>query len=214
MILPDKSLERKLLVSGYNQVIAVDEVGMGCLAGPVVVCAALLPLKIFNGNDPLFRLGVRDSKQLSAAQRERIALALGADPRLKFQIGYAHPKTIDRLNIYQATRLAMKRAVSSLVSSRSQKVMVLVDGNKTIAGINLPQQAIIKGDQKVFSIAAASIIAKVYRDKLMRNYAKRYPAYGFDQHKGYGTKLHLAQLAALGPSVIHRKSFAPVSNLR
>ena len=92
--------------------------------------------------------------------------------------------------------------------------MVLVDGNKTIAGINLPQQAIIKGDQKVFSIAAASIIAKVYRDKLMRNYAKRYPDYGFDKHKGYGTKLHLAQLAALGPSVIHRKSFAPVSNLR
>ncbi|MEK7154420.1 MAG: ribonuclease HII, partial [Patescibacteria group bacterium] len=131
------------------------------------------------------------------------------------------PKTIDKINIYQATRLAMRRAIRKLVYRKQRpktpnlklKTIVLVDGKTKIAGLDIPQMAIVKGDRKVFSIACASLIAKVARDKMMKKYAKKFPNYGFERHKGYGTKFHQAQLAALGPSKIHRRSFRPVAKL-
>jgi ribonuclease HII len=219
MIFPSKTLERKLFKSGYKYVCAVDEVGVGCLAGPVVVCAVLFDSEFINSKSKKFS-EVRDSKSLSIIQREKLAKELiscnGLRNRhmIRYQVGYCYPKTIDRLNIYQATRLAIKRAVKKLTKMPFAKgIFVLVDGRNRIDGLDIEQRAIIKGDQKIFSIACASIIAKVYRDKMMVKYAKKYPNYGFDKHKGYGTKHHKAQLVSFGPCAIHRKSFNPVNKL-
>ncbi|KKR23709.1 MAG: Ribonuclease HII [Candidatus Yanofskybacteria bacterium GW2011_GWD2_39_48] len=203
-MLPNKNTESKYIKSGYGQVIGVDEVGMGCLAGPVVVCAAYF--------DKLFYLGksknlenVNDSKLLSAKRREVIVEELIKIKYFKYKISFCQPKTIDRLNIHKASKLAMKRAVSGL--ARGTRAMVLVDGLHEIPSLKIKQRTITKGDSKVFVIACASIMAKVYRDKLMAKYAKKYPKYGFEIHKGYGTKQHYAQLMSIGPCAIHRKSF-------
>lgn len=212
MILPHKTLERKLLESGYRYVIGVDEVGMGCLAGPVVVCA-VGTTKDFYKKSHLALSGLRESKLLSAVQREKFAKELMKEKNLVHALAYCHPKTIDKLNIYQAARLGMKNAIKKLKPNFDLKTIVLVDGPHKIVGLKLDQQAIVKGDRKVFIIACASIIAKVYRDKMMEKYAKKYPGYGFEKHKGYGTKYHQAQLTALGPSVTHRKSFTSVRKL-
>ena len=197
-----------------QSVIGVDEVGMGCLAGPVVVCAVSMDNKYDIGD-----FGVRDSKKMSPKQREA-CLDKIKKLNLKYQISLCYPKTIDKINIYQASRKAMRRAVLRLsppspsYSKRgTEGAIVLVDGPRIIKNLDLPQKAIVHGDRKVFAIACASILAKVFRDKMMRNYAKRYPKYGFDKHKGYGTKLHYAMLAKYGPTLIHRRSFAPVGNL-
>lgn len=207
MILPSTNYERKYIKNGYDSIIGVDEVGMGCLAGPVVVCAAYFNKDFFSRSHKMF-LGVRDSKLLSASQRETLAAALLKSGEIKFVIRSCRPITIDRLNIYQASRLAMRRAIKWLSIDNQRPTMILVDGNKTILGLTLPQRAIIKGDRKVFAIACASIVAKVYRDKLMTRYERRFPGYGFRQHKGYGTKRHIAALVRLGPSPIHRRSFS------
>ena len=216
MIIPKKKLERKLLSNGYRQIIAIDEVGMGALAGPVVVCVVSFDKKFFQKRYENLR-GIRDSKLLSAKQRERFAASLINLPELRFQISFCYPKTIDRLNIYQASRLAMRRAVDKIATSNkrqgTRRTIILVDGPNKIAGVNFYQIPIVGGDRKVFAIACASIIAKVTRDKMMVKYAKRFPNYGFEKHKGYGTKLHIAQLAVLGPSTIHRKSFTHMSRL-
>lgn len=217
MILPTKKIEKKLLKKNYTHVIGVDEVGMGCLAGPVVVCAVILDKKFFNKEHGKLRR-LRDSKLLSAKQRETFAQQLLKENNMKHKISYCFPKTIDRLNIYKASRLAMRRAVLKLAEGRPPRLQrtalcILVDGPHKIPGLNLDQIPIVKGDRRVFSIACASIIAKVYRDKMMIKYAKRYLNYGFEKHKGYGTKHHVAQLTALGPSKIHRRSFAPISKL-
>ncbi len=209
--------------NGYRYVIGVDEVGMGCLAGPVVVCAVLFGRKFFLSQrlkiqrHPKLRW-LRDSKLLSPHQREKFVSELLKEKGLKFQTARCLPKTIDKINIYQAARLAMKRAVSKLVSTMgifatAKMPIVLIDGPHKIANLNLPQMAIVKGDRKVFAIACASLIAKVARDKMMKKYAKKFPRYGFERHKGYGTKFHQAQLAALGPCKIHRKSFEPVAKM-
>lgn len=230
MKLPHKTLEKKLFASGYSLVFAVDEVGMGCLAGPVVVCAVGFKKKFFNRkHKELQRL--RDSKLLQPKQREEYASKLVANKDIQFQLACVYPKTIDRINVYQASREAMRRAIKKLVVSskyhvlrgredhntkyiiQNTKTVVLVDGPHKIAGLGIDQIPIIKGDRKVFAISCASIIAKVYRDKMMRRYAKKYPGYGFEKHKGYGTKYHQVQLAALGPCEIHRKSFAPVRKM-
>jgi ribonuclease HII len=211
--LPHKTLERKLFSGSYRHVIGVDEVGMGCLAGPVVVCAVLFGRKFFKKTHKKLRW-LRESKLLLPRQREKFVSELLKVKELKFQISYCFPKTIDRLNIYQAARFAMRRAIKKLQTTHySLQTIALVDGKTEIAGLNLPQMAIVKGDRKVFSIACASILAKVTRDKMMKKYAKKFPSYGFERHKGYGTKLHQAQLAALGPCKIHRKSFKPVAKL-
>ena len=213
MRLPHKTLERKLLADGHNLLIGVDEVGMGCLAGPVVVCAVLFNKKFFKKSHKKLRW-LRDSKLLLPHQREKFVSELLKEKGLKFQTARCLPKTIDKINIYQAARLAMRRAIEKLQTTHySLRTVVLVDGKTEIAGLNLPQMAIVKGDRKVFAISCASLIAKVTRDKMMRNYAKKFPNYGFERHKGYGTKLHQTQLAALGPCKIHRRSFGPVAKL-
>lgn len=220
--------------SGYRHIIGMDEVGMGCLAGPVVVCAVLFNRKFFKKTHKKLRW-LRDSKLLRPHQREKFVKELIKERGLNFKVSFCHPKTIDRLNIYQAARFAMRRAIRKLVYSfqlsvyRKQrpktpnlklktascklKTIVLVDGKTKIAGLDMPQMPIVKGDRKVFSIACASLIAKVARDKMMKKYAKKFPRYGLERHKGYGTKLHQAQLATLGPSKIHRRSFRPVAKL-
>lgn len=229
MKIPLKSLERKYLTSGYDLVIGVDEVGMGCLAGPVVVCAAVFDKKFFQKKHRKLSW-LRDSKLLLPHQREKFATELLKE-NLKFKIAYCFPKTIDKLNIYQAARLAMRKAITKLnyeFGIRGQKkshnssfvihnskTVVLIDGPGKVLGLSegIHQVPIIKGDRKVFAIACASILAKVFRDKMMNRYAKKFPGYGFEKHKGYGTKDHLVKLAKLGPCAIHRRSFAPVAKL-
>lgn len=221
MRLPHKTLEKKLFTNGYQLICAVDEVGMGCLAGPVVVCAVGFTNHFYNKvHRKLFRL--RDSKLLQPKHREKFAKELMKERDLVYALAYAQPKTIDELNIYQAARLAMKRAVNKiynfqfLISNQAPndqslktilKSIVLVDGKTKISGLNIEQIPIVKGDRKVFAISCASIIAKVFRDKMMERYAKKYPGYGFEKHKGYGTKYHREILISLGPCAIHRKSF-------
>ncbi len=215
MRLPTKSIERACFQKGFRSVIGIDEVGMGCLAGPVVVCAVAFTRRFYAHSHRKLRW-LRDSKLLTAAQRERFAAALLKDKGLRYRIGYCFPKTIDRLNIYQAARLAMRRAITRLAISyklQARSLMVLVDGKTAIRGLGLEQIPVVGGDHKVFAIACASIIAKVFRDRMMKRYAKKYPGYGLELHKGYGTKLHRARLTALGPLKIHRKSFAPVAKL-
>ncbi len=184
---------------------------MGCLAGPVVVCAVSCTAAFYSRAHTQLR-AVRDSKLLSAKQRETYATVLRATPGLQYALAFCYPKTIDRINIYQAARQAMRRAVSKL--KNNSPLIVLVDGPTKIPKLPHPQMAIVKGDCRVFTIACASIIAKVYRDRMMLNYAKHYPAYGFEAHKGYGTALHLSRLAKYGTSPLHRQSFAPVAALR
>ena len=206
MILPTKDLERKFIKSGYDFVIGVDEVGVGCLAGPVVVCAISFSAKFYNTSHNKFQ-GLKESKLLSPTQREKFMTKLVGQ---KYKIGICYPKKIDAINIYQATRTAMRRAIKKLTTNNLQlmtKTIILVDGNKKIEKLEFDQQAIVKGDQKIFAIACASIIAKVYRDRMMKRYAKRFPAYGFEQHKGYSTKVHQEKLNLLGPCPIHRRSF-------
>lgn len=200
-------------IKNHSHIIGVDEVGMGSLAGPVVVCAVLFSTKLHE-TYRIGDLGIRDSKLMTAKQRETSALQIRNLP-INYQISLCYPATIDKLNIYQASRRAMRRAILTLsppspsYSKRgTEGAIVLVDGPHIIPGLDLPQQAIIKGDQKIFAIACASILAKVYRDKMMQTYAKRYPQYGFQRHKGYGTAFHYAMLAHYGPSLIHRRSFS------
>ena len=217
MRLPHKTLERKLFQAGYKRIIGVDEVGMGCLAGPVVVCAVSFSPKFYRKSHKKLHW-LRDSKLLQADKREEFAKELKKQ-NIKFKLSFCYPKTIDSLNIYQAARLAMKRAVLRLKAKNSPasprlgrgraklKNIVLVDGPYKIKGLDIEQMPIVKGDRKIFAIACASILAKVSRDRTMRRYAKKFPKYGFEKHKGYGTKYHQAQLVSFGPSKIHRRSF-------
>lgn len=226
MKLPNKSVERNLFKSGYRLIYAVDEVGMGCLVGPVVVCAVAMNSQFYKKTHKKLHW-LRDSKMLPTKQREFYAGELLKEEDLVYAIAYSYPKTIDKLNIYNVARLAMCRAVKKLEGwrgwgtpaarsrlstvgvspDRTPSSIVLVDGKTKIKGLKIEQQAIVKGDRKVFAVACASIIAKVFRDRMMNRYAKKYPEYGFDKHKGYGTKYHQARLIALGPCAIHRKSF-------
>lgn len=206
MKFPNKTLEKELFKSGYRLIYAMDEVGMGCLAGPVVVCAVAITNSFYNKHHKKLH-GVRDSKLLQAKQREKFSAELLKEKDLIYALAFAYPKTIDKLNIYQASRFAMKNALKKIKPQFDLKSITLVDGNKKVPGLKGEQMAIVKGDRKVFAIACASIIAKVYRDKMMQKYAKKFPGYGFDKHKGYGTKYHQVQLASLGPCEIHRRSF-------
>jgi ribonuclease HII len=188
--------EKKLWSQSYTLVAGLDEVGMGCLAGPVVAAAVILdPLKIPDG--------IRDSKKLSPKKREELKKLIEATA-IDFSIGSASVEEIDDLNIYHAARLAMRRAVESL---SIKPEYLLVDGRATI-DLNIEQDSIIKGDEKSFSIGAASILAKVFRDELMVKMDSDYPGYEFARHKGYGSVLHRKNLQERGPSPIHRKSFS------
>ena len=184
---------------GYQIIAGTDEVGRGPLAGPVVAAAVILP-------DGIELLGINDSKKLS--EKQRIALdAQIREQALAYAVVEISEKVIDEINILEASRLAMAKAVEQLAIKPD---LVLVDGLPN-PQIKLESQAIVKGDSKSISIAAASILAKVYRDNLMDEYAKTYPVYGFEQHKGYPTASHLAAVEEHGPCPIHRLSFKPLS---
>jgi ribonuclease HII len=179
----------------------VDEAGRGPLAGPVVAAAVIL--------DDLHPIhGLADSKKLSERRREKLFDEIRAKA-LCFSIAQASVEEIDTLNILQATLLAMKRAVESL---RLKPQMVLVDGNR-LPKLDILAQAIVQGDAKVKAISAASILAKVHRDRLCSSMHQEFPQYGFDQHKGYGTKQHLDALTTHGATPLHRRSFAPVAKV-
>ena len=195
------ALRARLFVQGARQVAGIDEVGVGPLAGPVVAAAVILP-------EVVELPGLDDSKKLSRSQRERL------DSEIREQahavgIGEASPGEIDRINILQATLLAMQRAVAALGRVPDH---LLVDA-RTIPNVSVKQTALVGGDARDGSIAAASIVAKVHRDALMRRLDQDHPGYGFSDHKGYGTAGHLAALQRLGASPIHRRSFRPVANV-
>lgn len=188
---PDQGLPRP--------VAGVDEAGRGPLAGPVVAAAVIVP-------DGWQLTGLDDSKKLTAAKREGLVQAIH-DSCLAWAVGVATEEEIDRINILQATFLAMRRALEGLGVA---PLGVTVDGNRTIPGVLLPQLAVVEGDGKILSIAAASILAKTHRDGLMRQMDEVWPGYGFSVHMGYPTPMHLRALAELGPCPIHRKTFGPV----
>ena len=198
--MPDLFFEKKLVESGYKYIAGVDEAGRGPLAGPVVAAAVILPEK-FSCNQ------LNDSKKLSPSKREKIYNEL-MNVNSKVISGFAviDEGVIDQINILRATHMAMAQASSNLPIEAS---FVIIDG-MPVKDFPFNNESIIKGDSKSLSIAAASVIAKVERDKIMLNYSKEYPEYKFEKHKGYGTKLHLDALKEFGPCKIHRKSFAPV----
>ncbi len=200
--LPTLAEEMALFQQGHCFVAGLDEAGRGCLAGPVVAAAVILPLD--EGSPTLFA-GVQDSKQLSAQARERL-YAVIMQHALAVGVGSGSVELIDERNILQATKHAMRMALAQLAIAPQA---LLLDA-LLLPDIPLPQRSIIKGDIRCLSIAAASIIAKVTRDSLMRQLHTQYPAYGFDQHKGYGTEAHLTALVEHGVTPIHRRSFAPV----
>lgn len=183
----------------YRLIAGVDEVGRGPLVGAVVTAAVIL-----DPNNPIE--GLADSKKLS--EKKRLALAAEIKQKaLAWALGRAEAEEIDKLNILQASLLAMTRAVQAL---RIRPQFVLLDGNKIPNDLDIPVQAVVKGDSLVAEISAASILAKVARDQEMEELDRQYPEYAFAQHKGYPTKLHLEKLTALGPLPQHRRSFAPV----
>ncbi len=198
--------EREHHKRGLSRLAGVDEAGRGPLAGPVVAAAAILPEEWLEDDlpEPLSRLN--DSKKLTEKVREELFGVITASPAIEFGVSIVDAGVIDEINILQATHRAMNDALSQLDPKPGH---VLVDGNP-VQTLALPQTAIVKGDSKSFSIAAASIIAKVTRDRLMCEYHERWPDYGFAGHKGYGTAAHLAAIEAHGPSPIHRLSFAPL----
>lgn len=195
----DLRYERKFWRDGIQAVAGVDEAGVGPMAGPVVAAAVIFAPE-------LFIKGVHDSKQLTHEQREALYPTI-MERALAVGVGSAAVDEIDRLNIYWATMLASKRAISALAHTPGH---VLVDGRK-IPGLMLPQTRIVGGDRKSFCIAAASIIAKVTRDRMMVEFDRLYPGYRLAEHKGYCTPEHLRIVEQLGPSPIHRRSFSPVA---
>ncbi len=207
MIIPNFSREEKLFQKGYKYIAGVDEVGRGPLAGPVVAGAVVFSnIKII---DKLIKNGLRDSKILSAKKREYFYEIIIEESQ-DWAIGTVSEKIIDQINILEATKLAMKRAVKKL---KNKPDFLLVDGINTIEDFPASQIAIPKADQSVFSVSAASIIAKVTRDRILMDFDKIYPGYGFAEHKGYGTKFHMKMIKKLGPCKIHRKSFSPIGEL-
>ncbi len=207
MIVPDIRREEGCVAAGTLQVIGCDEVGRGCIAGPVVAAAVMFEWRRTDRPWLTAGIAVRDSKTLSRKQRQD-ADAMIRREALSFAIGVVSAADVDKINIHRASLLAMRRALQKMLTAfPDEQSKVFVDGRFTIPNVALPQEAIIGGDGKVFSIAAASIIAKEYRDQLLEQLDKKYPVYGFAQHKGYGTKAHYAALAAHGLSPAHRVTF-------
>jgi len=236
------AIERDFLAQDYDVVIGIDEAGRGPLAGPVVACATTVRNvkcqmsndksnpndQMSNEKDFLKNMNlIRDSKKLSEKQREMLYDFI--QENFYVGVGICDHHTIDRVNILEATYLAMKGAVSDLMRALPTppprvrgtspdyrgggKCILLVDGNKEIPNLSVQQRAIVGGDNFVKSISAASIIAKVTRDRMMKEAHIKYPQYNFLQHKGYGTKIHMDALKKFGPCEIHRKSFRPVRDV-
>lgn len=199
--------ERESLVFVTGPLAGVDEAGRGPLAGPVVAAAVVLPVDwIREGIPPEFR-DLNDSKQLGAAERERFFGLLTGHPGVRFAVSASDPAEIDRINILQATHRAMNGALRAL--GEPPVAHALVDG-RPVKTLCVPQTALVKGDARSYSIAAASVLAKVTRDRFMVEAHRRWPGYGFDVHKGYPTPDHLEAIGRLGPCPIHRRSFAPM----
>jgi ribonuclease HII len=197
--------ERGLWSRGATRVAGVDEAGRGPLAGPIVAAAVMLPSRWGAGDFDERLRDLNDSKQLTPAQREEFFAILTAHPEIRFAIASVDAAVIDHINILQATHRAMNAALARLQPPPEH---VLVDGNP-VRSLAFPQTALVQGDARSYSIAAASVLSKVTRDHLMQEFHARYPGYGFAEHKGYGTPQHLAAIAKLGPCAIHRRSFAP-----
>ena len=189
------AIEDECRAQGYTVICGVDEAGRGPLAGPVCAAAVILP-------DHLELPGLNDSKKLSDKKRREL-FPLIKEQAIAYGIGLASEKEIDEINILQATYLAMERALAQLEGKAD---LALIDGNRA-KDFGLPVKTVVKGDSLSASIAAASILAKVTRDDLMEAYAEEFPGYGFEIHKGYGTKAHYAALTEKGPSPIHRMTF-------
>jgi ribonuclease HII len=198
--------ERVLWRRGVTRIAGFDEVGRGPLAGPVVAAAAVLPLVWLQSGLPKELKGLNDSKQLTAEQRQRFFDVLTRRDDVALAIARVEAPQVDDINILQATHRAMHEALAALIPAPEH---ALVDGTP-VRMLQLPQTAIVKGDARSYSIAAASVVAKVTRDRLMEEHHARWPEYGFAEHKGYSTPRHLAALAKHGPCPIHRRSFAPV----
>jgi ribonuclease HII len=191
--------ERCAVEAGHMRVAGIDEAGRGPLAGPVVAAAVVLPYDCTID-------GLNDSKRLTARQRDRVYIAI-LEGALDYGIGMVSNTEIDQLNILQATREAMRRALTGL---RQRPDLALIDGNQTIDS-GIAEHTIVRGDARCASVAAASVLAKVTRDRLMTAYAEQFPGYGFEQHKGYPTRTHYDCLRRMGPCAIHRLSFRGVA---
>ncbi len=200
------SHETALWQQGLSFVAGVDEAGRGPLAGPVVAAAVILPKRWDGDNFHDSLRDLNDSKQLTEAQRENYFAILTSHPEIRSAVAVVDAETIDRINILQATHRAMNDALARLCP---QPEHVLVDG-RPVKSMKLPNTALVKGDSRSYSIAAASVLAKVTRDRMMVEYHARWPVYGFAEHKGYGTPQHLAAIVSHGACPIHRRSFAPL----
>jgi len=197
---PYLHIESRLWKSGFQAIAGCDEAGRGPLAGPVVAAACILPRHVRFPS-------IKDSKQLSEEELDLAYNELTTNPRVIWAVSVVDSVMIDKINILRATLLAMKQAVEAL---RNSPDFVLIDG-RDAPPLLCPYQIVIKGDSQSQSIAAASVLAKVTRDRLMVEYDAQFPGYGFKEHKGYGTKEHLNALDKLGPTSIHRRSFGPVT---
>ena len=198
--------EEPLWQRGIRRVAGVDEAGRGPLAGPVVAAAAILPSRWAEAGLPRELAGLNDSKQLTEIQRENFFSFITGCGEIEFGIAEVDALLIDEINILQATHRAMNAALSKL---KPLPPHALVDG-LPVKTLRVPQTAIVKGDGRSYSIAAASVLAKVTRDRLMHGFHAQFPEYGFAEHKGYGTRKHLEALEKFGACAIHRKSFAPI----
>jgi len=198
--------ERALWTQGILRIAGVDEAGRGPLAGPVMAAAAILPPRWAESGLPAELAGLNDSKQLTETQRERFFEFITRCGEIEFGIAAVDAAVIDEINILQATHRAMNDALAKL---NPLPPHALVDG-RPVKTLRVPQTAIVKGDARSYSIAAASVLAKVTRDRLMLEFDRQFSGYGFAEHKGYGTARHLAAIERFGACAIHRKSFAPL----
>ena len=194
--MPDFELEEAARKRGFKFICGVDEAGRGPLAGPVCAAAVIFP-------EYCIIEGINDSKKLSEKKREELFKAI-TENAVSYCVAYGSLEEIEELNILETTFIAMKRAVDGL---KIPADFAIIDGNRTPKNFEIPCQTVVKGDSKSLSVAAASILAKVSRDRLMLEYDERYPQYGFKKHKGYGTKEHIEKILEFGPSEIHRLSF-------
>lgn len=193
-------IEERIYNMGYKYIACIDEVGRGCLAGDVVACAIIMPRNLSID-------GIKDSKKLTEKKREDLYEKILSNS-IAWGIGRVSPKKIDEINIKESTKLAMKLAVNNLKDKDGNKILpdfLLIDAEKI--DMDIDQESVIKGDEKSFGIACASIVAKVYRDRLCIQWDKEYPGYNLKKHKGYGTKEHRELIKDLGPSPIHRITF-------
>jgi ribonuclease HII len=197
-----ENYEKRALSSGFSYPVGIDEAGRGPLAGPVIAAAIYIP-------EDLEIEGIRDSKELTPKKRRALYEILLQHKDIDYAVGVSSPEEIDKINILQATFEAMKSAVMKL---KKKPDILFIDGNQAPL-IHIEKKLVVQGDKKVRSIAAASIIAKEYRDDLMQELHQLYPHYEFAKHKGYPTALHLEMLKKYGPSPVHRKSFGPVQEL-